>query len=152
MPEEGKTPRTEMTDVNPNTHLPHGDDPSVSDATGPVVTTEAEKAALANTSMEKGNTTPRTEMINSDIHASQGVDALHSYVASPVVNQVGENAFQPRANGNAPAKVGRNQPCPCGSGKKYKRCCGLAEKRKSIEVFVFLVKDKAGAASDEGGH
>jgi preprotein translocase subunit SecA len=22
------------------------------------------------------------------------------------------------------AKVGRNDPCPCGSGKKYKRCCG----------------------------
>jgi uncharacterized protein len=22
-------------------------------------------------------------------------------------------------------KVGRNEPCPCGSGKKYKRCCGL---------------------------
>ena len=22
------------------------------------------------------------------------------------------------------AKVGRNAPCPCGSGKKYKRCCG----------------------------
>jgi tetratricopeptide (TPR) repeat protein len=21
------------------------------------------------------------------------------------------------------AKVGRNQPCPCGSGRKYKRCC-----------------------------
>ena len=21
-------------------------------------------------------------------------------------------------------KVGRNSPCPCGSGKKYKRCCG----------------------------
>jgi SEC-C motif-containing protein len=21
-------------------------------------------------------------------------------------------------------EVGRNQPCPCGSGKKYKRCCG----------------------------
>ena len=24
-------------------------------------------------------------------------------------------------------KVGRNDPCPCGSGKKYKRCCGLHE-------------------------
>ncbi|MEC8891231.1 MAG: SEC-C metal-binding domain-containing protein, partial [Chloroflexota bacterium] len=24
------------------------------------------------------------------------------------------------------AKVGRNQQCPCGSGKKFKRCCGLA--------------------------
>ncbi len=23
----------------------------------------------------------------------------------------------------APDKVGRNDPCPCGSGKKYKRCC-----------------------------
>jgi preprotein translocase subunit SecA len=23
-------------------------------------------------------------------------------------------------------KVGRNDPCPCGSGKKYKRCCGIA--------------------------
>lgn len=22
-------------------------------------------------------------------------------------------------------KIGRNQPCPCGSGKKYKHCCGL---------------------------
>ncbi|MDZ7615749.1 MAG: SEC-C metal-binding domain-containing protein, partial [Patescibacteria group bacterium] len=21
-------------------------------------------------------------------------------------------------------RVGRNEPCPCGSGKKYKRCCG----------------------------
>lgn len=24
-----------------------------------------------------------------------------------------------------PGKVGRNDPCPCGSGKKYKKCCGL---------------------------
>ena len=24
----------------------------------------------------------------------------------------------------APAQVGRNDPCPCGSGKKYKNCCG----------------------------
>ena len=23
-------------------------------------------------------------------------------------------------------KIGRNEPCPCGSGKKYKRCCGAA--------------------------
>jgi hypothetical protein len=36
--------------------------------------------------------------------------------------------------GNAPAQpirreapgVGRNDPCPCGSGKKYKKCCGRA--------------------------
>src|SRR3989442_2696730 len=26
----------------------------------------------------------------------------------------------------AGAKIGRNDPCPCGSGKKYKKCCGAA--------------------------
>ncbi len=25
---------------------------------------------------------------------------------------------------NEEAKVGRNDPCPCGSGKKHKKCCG----------------------------
>ena len=28
-----------------------------------------------------------------------------------------------RTTANTP-KVGRNEPCPCGSDKKYKRCCG----------------------------
>jgi uncharacterized protein len=27
---------------------------------------------------------------------------------------------------SSPDKIGRNDPCPCGSGKKYKRCCGGA--------------------------
>ncbi|WP_429145411.1 SEC-C metal-binding domain-containing protein [Aeromonas veronii] len=22
-----------------------------------------------------------------------------------------------------PIKIGRNEPCPCGCGKKYKQCC-----------------------------
>jgi preprotein translocase subunit SecA len=25
---------------------------------------------------------------------------------------------------DAGEKIGRNAPCPCGSGKKYKKCCG----------------------------
>jgi preprotein translocase subunit SecA len=42
-------------------------------------------------------------------------------------------AAQKEENGEAPApqkpiindnKIGRNDPCPCGSGKKYKKCCG----------------------------
>ncbi len=28
-----------------------------------------------------------------------------------------------REGGGTPGKVGRNDPCPCGSGKKYKKCC-----------------------------
>lgn len=38
---------------------------------------------------------------------------------------------QEQSGGNKPivkeAKVGRNDPCPCGSGKKYKKCCGRNE-------------------------
>ena len=26
------------------------------------------------------------------------------------------------------AEPGRNDPCPCGSGKKFKKCCGAKEK------------------------
>jgi preprotein translocase subunit SecA len=32
-----------------------------------------------------------------------------------------ERPVQARRQGD---KIGRNDPCPCGSGKKYKRCCG----------------------------
>jgi preprotein translocase subunit SecA len=34
-----------------------------------------------------------------------------------------------RAGRRTGPKVGRNDPCPCGSGKKYKRCCGRASGR-----------------------
>ena len=28
----------------------------------------------------------------------------------------------------APTKTGRNEPCPCGSGRKFKKCCGSPQK------------------------
>ena len=34
------------------------------------------------------------------------------------------NSPRREAAGAGNAKIGRNSPCPCGSGKKYKRCCG----------------------------
>ena len=41
----------------------------------------------------------------------------------------GRRGAQPQAPAPATVrrtaeKVGRNDPCPCGSGKKYKKCCG----------------------------
>ena len=30
-------------------------------------------------------------------------------------------------------KIGPNDPCPCGSGKKYKKCCGAPGKEKPTE-------------------
>ena len=42
-------------------------------------------------------------------------------------------------------KIGRNEPCPCGSGKKYKNCC-LAKKSSTplaqklqVTVFILLI-------------
>ena len=48
---------------------------------------------------------------------------------SQVVNAVYAEEVAPPSRQSAPppveggAKVGRNDPCPCGSGKKYKKCC-----------------------------
>ena len=44
-----------------------------------------------------------------------GIQAVHEYD--------GGVAFQP-APVKVEKKVGRNDPCPCSSGKKYKKCCG----------------------------
>ena len=48
---------------------------------------------------------------------------------APVFTAVGVDRYQPPSEPHlSPGKVGRNTPCPCGSGKKFKRCCGsLAE-------------------------
>jgi uncharacterized protein YecA (UPF0149 family) len=35
----------------------------------------------------------------------------------------GDSAFSEPSE-TAPPKPGRNDPCTCGSGKKYKKCCG----------------------------
>jgi methionyl aminopeptidase len=34
---------------------------------------------------------------------------------------------------NKPVKIGRNTPCPCGSGKKYKNCCRNKKKEISLK-------------------
>ncbi|RKZ25637.1 hypothetical protein DRQ29_06015, partial [bacterium] len=51
---------------------------------------------------------------------------------TPLMNLPNKGAKSARTN-KAPSKpqpirkgkkIGRNDPCPCGSGKKYKNCCG----------------------------
>ena len=43
--------------------------------------------------------------------------------ASPMKAVSGQRRQAVAAGGT---KIGRNAPCPCGSGKKYKRCCGAS--------------------------
>lgn len=35
-------------------------------------------------------------------------------------------------------RPGRNDPCPCGSGKKYKHCCALKEQRLSLGARLWF--------------
>jgi len=52
--------------------------------------------------------------------------ALPGKKASDVVSEAA-NAVEAQAKAKpvrTGPKVGRNDPCPCGSGKKYKQCCG----------------------------
>ena len=44
-------------------------------------------------------------------------------VAKPMM-PVGDGSARPVRKPATSKKVGRNDPCPCGSGKKYKKCCG----------------------------
>lgn len=36
------------------------------------------------------------------------------------------------------SKISRNAPCPCGSGKKYKKCCLLREESEALEQRKIL--------------
>ena len=62
--------------------------------------------------------------------APQEIAARHARIAAQhdLANQLRRRlSGTPLPTGDAPArsnKFGRNQPCPCGSGKKYKKCCG----------------------------
>jgi len=51
----------------------------------------------------------------------KGADGVEQFGAAKKSSESSEGKSSPIINQN---KVGRNDPCPCGSGKKYKKCCG----------------------------
>jgi preprotein translocase subunit SecA len=64
-----------------------------------------------------------SESINEDMNQVKDVQYQHADVSTDSVEgeQPAERTTAPVRSG---PKVGRNDPCPCGSGKKYKACCG----------------------------
>ena len=50
-------------------------------------------------------------------------EAKREEVAKPMFTNK-DDTLVAKPKQRAAAKVGRNDPCPCGSGKKYKNCCG----------------------------
>jgi uncharacterized protein len=59
---------------------------------------------------------PETEIIEQQALIEPAVQRLFQYFLS-----LHRQAAPPFVREGK--KVGRNDPCPCGSGKKYKRCC-----------------------------
>ena len=63
------------------------------------------------------------------IHREETVKITGAGLEDAAINLVDGN-YKPSEGGmnktivNEEPKVGRNDPCPCGSGKKYKNCCG----------------------------
>jgi uncharacterized protein len=57
-------------------------------------------------------------------HMAAGLVGAYRYFRTHQEASTG-NTFAPES-GRPTSKVGRNDPCPCGSGKKYKKCCGGA--------------------------
>jgi uncharacterized protein len=72
----------------------------------------------------------RTETITPEkretiiVHMAAGVMTAYKYFRQNRQNH-GGSPFKSEPRSMA-SKVGRNEPCPCGSGKKYKKCCGGA--------------------------
>jgi uncharacterized protein len=57
------------------------------------------------------------------VHMAAGLLQAYRYFRTQRQASPGAHASEPRRTA---AKVGRNDLCPCGSGKKYKKCCGGA--------------------------
>lgn len=61
-----------------------------------------------------------------------GVDLSDETALARYVEKWNEQGYPRTAGVEGPRrvgrKVGRNEPCPCGSGKKYKKCCGAPVK------------------------
>lgn len=66
-----------------------------------------------------------SESMNEDLAKLSDVKYQHAEAETAIVNTLRQSEVEltPAPIRTGP-KVGRNDPCPCGSGKKYKNCCG----------------------------
>lgn len=92
------------------------DDASSGATAAPIpVVAELPPPASALSINSTGPSPPRRSSVRERPLTSQG----------PVFAAVGVDRDRQQSEPHlSPGKVGRNSPCPCGSGKKFKRCCG----------------------------
>ena len=72
---------------------------------------------LFDNMLNKINSEISTYLLKSEIRQN----TERKTVAKKMITNDGKDAIKTQKKSD---KVGRNDPCPCGSGKKYKQCCG----------------------------
>ncbi|MBR2973504.1 MAG: SEC-C domain-containing protein, partial [Clostridia bacterium] len=65
----------------------------------------------------------KTDTVKMLMRIQPGAKTERKQVAKPIEASHGEGNPESKTV-KVGEKVGRNDPCPCGSGKKYKKCCG----------------------------
>ncbi|MEX1377937.1 MAG: preprotein translocase subunit SecA [Eubacteriales bacterium] len=70
--------------------------------------------------IEAARTIYRSNLVGTILHRKALVEALEK--KNQGIQLGPAQSSKPKSAANQ--KVGRNDPCPCGSGKKYKKCCG----------------------------
>jgi len=66
----------------------------------------------------------RIQLVQEDEVDRQALERKQQQQEEVMQMRHGEDAAEKKPVKREGAKVGRNTPCPCGSGKKYKKCCG----------------------------
>jgi hypothetical protein len=87
---------------------------------------EASQARLQNRSASKGNSVRAVHRIKSKVDFGEEGLPLDKL---PEVRQHLSRAHDQMLGRSRARKAGRNEPCPCGSGKKFKYCCSLPRPR-----------------------
>ena len=64
------------------------------------------------------------DLLGSEGHLNANEGTVDATQTAPAAQSVFEQAMQKTPVQRAQKTVGRNDPCPCGSGKKFKSCCG----------------------------
>jgi hypothetical protein len=92
------------------------DDPRVlKDLKGPVLNLGSDQSEIAPILLER---------IKEVVKDKEYIERLKRHYRIFKDHIAKTNRKEPTNEYSKTARVGRNQPCPCGSGKKYKFCCG----------------------------
>lgn len=86
----------------------------------------SEKTQEAESTEETAADTEKDNKKDEDIQAVASKYTEREQIAKPTMTNAsdGSQSANRTVKKSAKEKIGRNDPCPCGSGLKYKKCCG----------------------------